>query len=182
MGFFYSLVRCYYMLQKLYYLALGLIFSQIAPADEIEVLKWFNGPLNSFSIMAPTTWSEVISKPELFQVLGPNDIGSLSGAAYKFNSSTNLSIFSNARFAGVMKHYKQVAADAHITADGTEIVIRQYEGTWPGESKLTSYVVACATNGEIYVSVSLTMDKSDFVKKKIVYLKIFETLRVGKST
>jgi hypothetical protein len=176
-----SHVRCL-MLKKILLFIAGFIPTFQAHSNEVEVLRWFYGPQKSFAIMAPVTWKENQSNPELFNISAPNDVAGFTGSAYKFNSETNLTTFASARFSGVMEFYKPVESDIHAAIDGTEIVIRQFEGNWPGEKKVTSYIVACATSGEIYASISLTLDKSDFIKKKAVYIKMLETIRVGKST
>lgn len=133
-------------------------------------------PENLFSMMTPKSW--IKGAGENFSVNAPNDGPSINATTYRDKSSIPLKEFANARYQGVKKMsiYKQVGKEFELESNIG--VIREYEGTWPGDNHITYYVVACINKADIYASISLTTSKNDYKANKELYKKMFSTLTI----
>ncbi len=153
--------------------ALG--FSAKATGQVIQMQQQF-GPSGAFSVMVPTNWS--VGKGENFSANASNDGSSLGGTAYRIEHRPPLSEFSNARYQGVvnMGVYTQVGQERPLAGDGG--VVREYEGTWPGDKFVTYYVVACKSAGEIYACLSLVTSKVDFNANRAFYERMLSTFEI----
>ncbi|MDR2219642.1 MAG: hypothetical protein LBE24_03575 [Methylobacillus sp.] len=126
--------------------------------------------------MVPASW--VIGIGEDFSANAPNNGPSLGGSAYRIKRRPPLAEFSNARYQGVLNMgiYTQVGEERALTASGG--VVREYQGTWPGDNFITYYVIACKNAKEIYACLSLVTSKTDYNANRVFYEKILSTFEI----
>ena len=153
--------------------ALGL--SSQASETVIEMRQQF-GPEKVFSIMAPTDW--VLGSGDTFSINAPNNGASLDIKAYKIPTRPPINEFSKARFEGVTNMGIYIQVDTEHPLTNNTGVVREYEGTWQGDSFVTYYVVACANNQETYACLSLVTTKSDYKTNQAFYEKMLSTFEI----
>jgi hypothetical protein len=147
------------------------------PTQKRVELREFLGPDAAFSIMAPTNWLDA-SKTDRLAINAPDDGPALSGSAWLVSQEVTQRQFADARFEAVkeMHLYSQVGDEYSITDNGS--LVREYQGRWPGDRKMTSYVVICLCAGSAGVAVTLTSDLRDYRKNRSFYRAIFASLQV----
>ena len=72
--------------------------------------------------------------------------------------------------------YTQVGEERALSTDGG--VVREYQGTWPGDKFVTHYIVACKSAGEIYACLSLVTTKTDYNTNRVFYEKMLSTFAI----
>ena len=72
--------------------------------------------------------------------------------------------------------YTQVGEERHLT--GGEGVVREYQGTWPGDKLVTHYVVACKNAEEIYACLGLVTTEEDYDANRVLYEEMLSTFNV----
>lgn len=152
------------------------IFGQkMAKAEEILMREVF-GQERSFSVMIPADWRN-LSEDEHFHVSASSDGPNLTGSAWRFADRTSLQDFAVARFKGAeaLSHFKPVGKEFFLENGA---IGRHYEGIWPGERKMTSYIVVCLINGKLAANLSLMLDSRLWRKNKVFYLRMLSTLQL----
>src|SRR4051812_11586859 len=113
---------------------------------------------NAFSLLAPSEWQQDTSG-EHFSLSAPSDAASITGSAYSKDGGS-LDDFAEHRFSSVQDFYAAVGKERRSARGGLEIIVREFEGTWPGERQPTYYVVACIQAQDIYVSLGTVTSRS----------------------
>lgn len=142
----------------------------------IEMREVF-GPERTFSVMVPTHWLNK-SEEEYFHLSASENGPNLTGTVWRFDPQISFRQFADARFAGVaagMKFFKQVGKEFQLE-NGS--VARNYAGFWPGDRKMTSYIVVCLAAEGIAVTLSLMTARRDYRANSLFYRRLLSSLRV----
>jgi hypothetical protein len=76
----------------------------------------------------------------------------------------------------VAEFYSQIGNDLQLHEKGKELIIREFEGTWPDETEPTYYVVACIELDSAYVSLAVTTTPQEFRSNKKMYMEILTSV------
>jgi hypothetical protein len=143
----------------------GCVKSNCAEAKKSEPLKRFSHPI--FYLYAPAEWTRNESS-EFFSISAPHDVAAVTAAAYSGKDGT-LEQFAAHRFASVDSLYSQVGSERRSVSPKSECIVREYEGTWPGEARPTFYVVACIRLSGVFVSLTITTTRAEFESNRARY-------------
>jgi hypothetical protein len=129
---------------------------------------------DAFTLLVPASWKQN-PHPKHLSVSAPADAASVTASAYpKVDGS--LSDFAQYRFSSVQEFYAQVGDERRFTTNGLDIIWREYEGTWPGESRPTYYIVTCAGTQTTYLSLSITTTRAEFTRNRKLYEDIIASV------
>ncbi|UCV16429.1 hypothetical protein [Quatrionicoccus australiensis] len=132
---------------------------------------------NVFSIQLPKSWVNNNDR-KYFSFSSPDKRVSLTASAYA-KEGGNLEEFSNYRFSSVHDWYKPTSQVKKLKTEKISVIYREFEGVWPGETKPTFYVVACANLGKAYASITFTTDRQDFLANQNRYVQILRSVQPG---
>ena len=162
------------MFRRLFSFLCMLLAFQAASAEE-KTTHVFGE--NVFSIKLPKSWVRDTTQ-KYFSVSSPDKRVALTASAYSKDGGS-LEEFSNYRFSSIHEWYKAVGPVKTFKAENVNAIYREFEGTWPGESKPTYYVVACLSLGNAYASITFTTDRQDFTANQARYVQILHSVRPG---
>jgi hypothetical protein len=135
---------------------------------------------NVFTVAVPASWQRK-AMPGILSLFAPAGIAVLSGSAYE-NHDGALTDFARDRFAAIrqialFRSFTQVGDETHYTANGLNIIRREYEGTFPGNCRPSYYVVNCIELvGGIFVSLTITTARKEFTKNRKLYEDIIASV------
>lgn len=133
-------------------------------------LAWYESAGAVFKIHAPSGW-KVINTSKYFQVAKPDQSVVLTISAWGKDGGS-IKEFAEYRFSSVEKFYKAQTEVKKLNGG----LAQEYEGTWPGESKPTYYVVSAIEKGGAYFSINLVTDRADFEKNRKLYYSMIESV------
>lgn len=144
--------------------------------DKVIEMREVFGQQRTFSVMAPVHWLDR-SDEEYFHISASENGPSLTGGAWRYDQQTSLRQFADARFAGVdgMKFFNQVGKEFQLE-NGS--IVREYAGFWPGDRKMTSYIVVCSAAEGIAVNLSLSTARRDYRANRFFYRRLLSSLRI----
>ena len=141
--------------------------------DELDGMRRFRHR-DAFTLVAPAAWQQDESG-EHFSLVAPGDAVSITGSAYA-KEDGSLEDFAAYRFSSVQDFYAQIGDERSYAAGGRSIIVREFEGTWPGESQPTYYVVACIETQGIYASLGFVTTRAEFAAHRKLYDDIIASL------
>ncbi len=155
---------------------LSILFGTRKSKDMVIEMREVFGQQRTFSVMAPVHWLDK-SEEEYFHITASENGPSLTGGVWRFDQQTSLRQFADARFAGVgeLKFFKQVGKEFRLE-NGS--IAREYAGFWPGDRKMTSYIVVCSAAEGIAVNLSLSTARRDYRENRVFYRKMLASLQV----
>src|SRR4051794_27684549 len=111
-----------------------------------------------FSLDAPELWHQNESENNFLSVTAPFDAASITASSFeKEGEAGTFSEFALMRFAAVHDCFSPTRAAQERESNGMGIVIREYEGIWPGNRSPNSYVVACVQlTTSVFVSLTIS--------------------------
>jgi hypothetical protein len=128
-----------------------------------------------FTVEVPQPWRQNDNPNYLF-LSDPTDTAAVSGNAFAKKEGDSLGEFAAHRFASVAEFYSQIGNDLQLHEKGKELIIREFEGTWPDETEPTYYVVACIELDSAYVSLAVTTTPQEFRSNKKMYMEILTSV------
>jgi hypothetical protein len=131
----------------------------------------------SISLLAPSSWKQN-SSPKFFSISAPNDAASITASAYT-KEAGNLSEFAELRFSSVHDFYVQTSDEKKLSLGSRNIVMREYEGVWPGETKPTYYVVYCVETEGVYISLAIVTTREEFALNRKSYEDIIASVKIS---
>ncbi len=145
----------------------------IAFYDDATKLKRCEGPGQVFSIEVPCTWNDM-STADRLNICAPDNGPAFTGTVYSTGHPTTPREAADLRFSAVEKDMVFLQQIGSEKALGDNGFLRHYEGYWPGEKTLTTYVVACKTNTQFIVSLTLVTNPEEYKANRSFYLKTFD--------
>ncbi len=130
-----------------------------------------------FSLDAPAFFTRN-TDTDTFQLIAPQDIAAITASAYA-KADGSLEDFCEYRYSSIEKFYKPAAEAVKIKSNHALGELREFEGTWPGESSPTYYVVSCLQVGDVYVSLTIVTTRNHYEKSRPQYNAMFESIRPG---
>jgi len=130
-----------------------------------------------FSLDAPATFTRN-TRSEMFQLLAPDDLAAITASAYA-KTDGSIEDFCEYRFSTVEDFYKPVSEPQVIEAPHASGKLQEFEGTWPGDSAPTYYVVSCLQTGDVYVSLSIVTTRQHYSTYRAQYRAMLGSIRSG---
>lgn len=130
-----------------------------------------------FSLDAPAMFARATSS-ETFQLVAPDDVAAIAAAAYA-KAEGSLDAFCTHRLSAVEDFYRPVFEAEHVEAAQASGRIQEFEGTWPGDSRPTYYVVACLQTGDVFVSIGIVTTRQHFEAHRSRYREMLRSIRPG---
>lgn len=159
-------------MKKINSMVLGLIGISSISAVAVEAMSWYASPSGIFEIQAPADWART-GETKYLQIVSPGEATAVTAQAY--SSSDSIEDFFEHRQSSVEEFYRQVGAVTMIESG----FVAEYEGTWPGESRPTYYVVA-ATSGEgAFFSVNIVTSREEMQNSRELYYQMLESVRLA---
>ncbi|MFO1491887.1 MAG: hypothetical protein U1F77_14545 [Kiritimatiellia bacterium] len=129
---------------------------------------------DAFTLLVPASWKQN-PHPKHLSDSAPADAASVTANAYA-KEDGGLLDFAQYRFSSVQGFYALVGVERRFTTNGLDIIWREYEGTWPGESQPTYYVVTCVGAQTIYLSLTITTMRAEFTRNRKLYEDIIASV------
>ena len=130
-----------------------------------------------FSLDAPAIFARN-PRSEAFQLVAPNDLAAITAAAYAKNDGS-LDEFCEYRFSTIEDFYRPVSEPQTFEAAHASGKLQEFEGTWPGESQPTYYVVSCLQTGDVYVSLNIVTTHQHYAANRDQYRTMLGSIRPG---
>ena len=154
-------------------MVLGLVGISSINATAMESMSWYMSPSEIFEIQAPVDWART-DEPKYLQIASPGEATAITAQAYSSSGGT-IEDFFEYRQSSVEEFYKQVDAVTKIKNG----FVAEYEGTWPGESKPTYYVVAATSDEGAFFSVNIVSSREEMQSSRELYYRILESVRLA---
>ena len=130
-----------------------------------------------FSLEAPENWRQNESPNNLLSITAPSDAASVTAASYEKEGAT-LSEFAQMRFSAVHECFAPIDDARQRESNGLQMVVREYEGLWPGNRKPNSYLVACIQlSSSVFVSLAITTRPKELKKNRKIFDDIINSVR-----
>ena len=138
--------------------------------------------LQIFTVEAPDSWRQN-NNPKYLSLTDAADVAAVTANAFAKRDGGSLADFAETRFAAVaeMKFYSQNGDERRFQANDRDFITREFSGTWPDETELTYYLVACAELESAYVSLTVTTKPDDFLTNKQLYMEIITSVKPADS-
>jgi hypothetical protein len=134
---------------------------------------------DAFSVAAPAEWNQNESKNNFLSITAPFDAATVTASSYNKEGAT-LSEFARLRYSAVHKCFSPIREEQRRRSNGFEILLREYEGIWPGNRSTTLYLVACVQLTErVFVSLTITTTPKEFKKNRKIYEDIVNSIQVS---
>ncbi|WP_154656463.1 hypothetical protein [Novilysobacter defluvii] len=159
------------MLRKL----LGVFTAGAAAASPATAHHVFGNSV--FSLDAPAIFTRN-AKSEAFQLVAPNDLAAITATAYA-KTDGSLDEFCEYRFSTIENFYKPVSEPQALEAAHASGKLQEFEGTWPGASSPTYYVVSCLQTGDVYVSLNIVTTRQHYSAYRAQYGAMLGSIRPG---
>jgi hypothetical protein len=144
-----------------------------APIENDPGFVWVCADDQAFCIRAPQGW-EREQRANVLSISSPSGGVAITLSAYT-QEGGQLADFAATRFVGVQDFYVQQGAERQLPSG----LLREYEGTWPGEDTPTYYAVAAVKAGEGFFSVTVVTSRRQFEQHRDTYLRIMQSVRLG---
>src|SRR5262245_16529184 len=132
-----------------------------------------------FSLAVPANWNQNESKNNFLSITAPLDAATVTASSYKKEGAT-LSEFARLRYLAVHECFSAVGEEQRRWSNGFEILLREYEGIWPGNRRTTLYRVGCAQLTEtVFVSLTITTTPKEFKRNRKIYEYIVNSIEVS---
>ena len=152
-------------------------FLGCSKSEEVPIAAVTKFQHSAFSLLAPSSWTRNANS-EVFSISAPQDAASVTATAYS-KQDGSLDDFAANRFSSVQDFYSQIGVEVRTASGSIERIVRQYEGTWPGETQPTFYVVACIQLPGVYVSLGITTTRAEFERNRKLYEDIIQSVASG---
>jgi hypothetical protein len=132
---------------------------------------------NVFSLDAPAIFTRNAGT-ETFQLVATDNLTAITATAYA-KADGSLDEFCDYRFSTVEDFYRAISGPRVFQAAQASGKIQEFEGTWPGESRPTYYVVSCLQTGNAYVSLNIVTTRQHYAANRAQYDAMLESIRPG---
>jgi hypothetical protein len=132
-----------------------------------------------FSVETPETWHQNESENNFLSITGPLDAASITASSCeKDGKAGTLSEFAQMRFSAVHECFVPTGDAQQRESAGLQMILREYEGIWPGKRKPNSYLVACIQlTASVFVSLTITTRPQELKRNRKTYDDIINSVR-----
>jgi hypothetical protein len=132
-----------------------------------------------FSVEAPELWHQNESEDNFLSITAPRDAASLTtSSCEKEAGAGSLSEFAQMRFSAVHECFAPTGEAQPRESNGLRIIVREYEGIWPGNRTPNSYLVACIQlTASVFVSLTITTRPQELKRNRKTYDDIINSVR-----
>ena len=141
----------------------------------VKLKKFYHGDV--FSIDAPAAWLQNASENNCLSVSAPFDAAAITGSSFQKEGGT-LSEFARMRFSAVHECFTAIGPEQHRESNGLQMVLREYEGIWPGNRRTNLYLVAgIQLTEDVFVSLTITTTRKEYTKNRNICDEIINSVR-----
>jgi hypothetical protein len=132
-----------------------------------------------FSVETPETWHQNESENNFLSITAPLDAASITASSCeKAGEAGTLSEFAQMRFSAVPECFAPTGDAQQRHSNGMQMIVREYEGIWPGNRKPSSYLVACIQlTATVFVSLTITTRPKELKRNRKSYNDIIHSVR-----
>jgi len=143
----------------------------------VKLKRFYYGDV--FSVEAPELWHQGESENNFLSITAPLDAASVTASSCeKGEGAVSLSEFAQMRFSAVHECFAPTGEAQQRECNGLRIIVREYEGIWPGNRTPNSYLVACIQlTASIFVSLTITTRPQELKRNRETYDDIINSVR-----
>ncbi len=131
-----------------------------------------------FSVEAPELWHQNESENNCLSISAPLDAASITASSFEKEGAATLPEFAQMRFSAVHECFAPIGEAQQRECNGSRMVIREYEGVWPGNRTPNSYLVACIQlTPSVFVSLTITTRPKELETNRKTYDAIINSVR-----
>lgn len=130
---------------------------------------------NAFVLDAPEDFSRH-DRDRIFQLMEPVTRSCITISAYE-KSGGLMAEFCEHRFSTVEDVYKPVSERQPFEGPHVSGMVQDFEGTFPGESVPTYYVVLALQAGNLFLSMNIVTEREYFTANRGLYETILRSIR-----
>lgn len=132
-----------------------------------------------FSLEAPELWHQNESENNFLSITAPLDAASITASSCeKEGGAGSLSEFAQMRFSAVHECFASKGEAQQRVSNGLRMIVREYEGIWPGNRTPNSYLVACIQlTASVFVSLTITTRPRELKRNRKTYDDLINSVR-----